>query len=130
MGNMVRIDNGSTKVEVNDQGEYIVLPLGDDGFSRRFYALVEDFKGKTEEIKAEDDVISALDKSVSISSYMKAETDKLIGEGTCKKVFGDITPSIDLFMDFFYQLVPFFEEYNKRRNSRLDRYNAGRRGSV
>ena len=39
-----------------------------------------------------------------------------------KKVFSDITPGIDLFLEFFTQLLPFFEEHTRKRVDRMNKY--------
>ena len=59
-----------------------------------------------------------------------AEVDALFGPDTCRKVFGDIVPGIELFDDFFTQLMPYFEEYGKERAAKLNKYNAARTGNV
>ncbi len=54
-----------------------------------------------------------------------------MGEGTCRKVFGDIVPSVDLYVDFINQLAPYFEKYGKERQKKLmQKYNPNRRGNV
>ena len=131
MGNSIRIDSGTKRIEVNDDGEVILLPLGDDGFTRDFYKMLDGLQKKADAMKVdENDIIGSMDRVAAMNAGLKAEVDKLFGAGTCKKVFGDITPSIDLMTDFFFQLLPFFEEYANKRTSRMSKYSAGRTGSV
>lgn len=131
MGNSIRIDSGTKRIEVNDNGDVILLPLGDDGFTRNFYQLLDDFRRKAETVRVdENDILRSMDRITDMNAGMKADVDKLFGEGTCEKVFGDITPGIDYFLDFFYQLLPFFEEHSKKRTARMSKYSAGRTGSV
>lgn len=131
MGNSIRIDSGTKRIEVNDDGDVILLPLGDDSFIRDFYKLADSFRQRAETVKVdENDILASMDQVACLNTTMKEEVDKLFGEGTCKKVFGDITPSTDLYLDFIYQLLPFFEEHTKKRLDRMNKYNAGRTGSV
>lgn len=131
MGSSIRVDSGTKRIEVNDDGDVILLHLGDDGFIRDFYKLVETFQQRAESVKVdESDILGSMDRVTSLSAATKEDVERLFGEGTCKKVFGDITPSIDIFLDFVYQLLPFFEEYSKNRVSKMKKYSAGRTGSV
>ena len=50
MANVIRL-NGVKRIEVNDEGEYILLPVGDDQFLRNFYALVDEAQKKAAEIQ-------------------------------------------------------------------------------
>ena len=61
---------------------------------------------------------------------MAAEVDKLFGEGTCKKVFGDIAPGFDLFLDFFEQLTPYLQEFSRERTQCMSKYSADRIGNA
>ena len=64
-------------------------------------------------------------------AFFKERVDGLLGEGTCRKVFGDIVPSVDLYVDFINQLAPYFEKYGKERQKKLmQKYNPNRRGNV
>ena len=58
------------------------------------------------------------------------EVDALFGADTCRKVFGEIVPGIELFDDFFSQLLPYFEAYNRERAEKLGRYSAARTANV
>lgn len=127
----IRINSGTKKIEVNDEGDYILLPLGDDGFTRDFYKLLNGFQKRAEAVKLDnEDITGSMDQIAKLNGEMAEKVDVLFGAGTCKKVFGDITPGVDLFMDFFYQLLPFFEENAKKRAEKMNKYNAGRNGSV
>ena len=70
-----------------------------------------------------------MEKFVAVEKETKREVDELFGDGTCRKVFGDILPSMDLFVEFFGSLLPFFEEYKQDRMRRMGKYGAERTGS-
>lgn len=133
MNGKIRISNGVKKIEVNDDGEFILLPVSDDGFVLSFYRLMEDIKKKGGELSEEiggEETVDSVEKIVAVEREIKQKVDALFGDGTCKKVFGDILPSMDLFVEFFGSLVPFLEEYKNERTAKMEKYNAGRTGSA
>lgn len=133
MNGKIRISNGVKKIEVNDDGEFILLPVSDDGFVLNFYRLMEDIKKRGNELSEEiggEETVDYVEKIVAVEREIKQKVDALFGDGTCKKVFGDILPSMDLFVEFFGSLVPFLEEYKNERTAKMEKYNAGRTGSA
>lgn len=133
MNGKIRISNGVKKIEVNDDGEFILLPVSDDGFVLSFYRLMEDIKKRGNELSEEiggEETVDSVEKIVAVEREIKQKVDTLFGDGTCKKVFGDILPSMDLFVEFFGSLVPFLEEYKNERTAKMEKYNAGRTGSA
>lgn len=138
MANSIRINSGNLKIEVNDDGEYIILPLGSEKFIQSFYKMMDDLRKKTEtaanELKASDEspesILNELDQVVSVSDSLFEQTEQLFGEGTCRKVFGETRPGIIPMIEFFDALLPFIEDYQKERASRLNKYDAARTGSV
>lgn len=134
MENKIRITRGIKKIEVNDDGEFILLPVSDDGFVVRFYKLMDQISGQAEELEKQEtaDITGQLDlveKIVAIERKTKQDVEELFGEGTCRKVFGEILPSMDLFVEFFGSILPFFEEYKKERMRKMGKYGADRTGS-
>lgn len=133
MDGKIRVSRGVKEIEVNDEGETIRLPLSDDGFVSRFYKLLKDVQNKGKEIvKGGDEVpnIATVDAIVDLSASVKSRTDELFGEGTCRKVFGDVKPSMDQFVEFFGLLVPYFEAYRDERLAKMSKYGVQRTGSA
>lgn len=143
----LRIDNGIKKIEVNDNGEYIEIPISDAAFYERFGALMKNFEQKQVDIeqkaaalsenhkdKLSDDVDAIVD-SIQLYSelcrYACAELDNLFGEGCYRKVFVGIqNPSIELIGDFFDKIAPLLNQYAKERNQRINLvYNRNRKGA-
>lgn len=134
MENKIRVGTGVKKIEVNDDGEFILLPVADDGFVVQFYHLMDEIKAEAENIPEgnKEDIagtLSSVEKVVEIEKETKRKVDELFGEGTCRKVFGSILPSVDLFVEFFGAILPFFEEYKHSRAEKLKKYGAQRTGS-
>lgn len=139
----IRVNTGARRIDVNDNGDYITLNFGDHSFPDRFFTMmdrVQDIAKETElrekEIREQhkdenEGLVRAL-FSLDKDLYLKisVEVDNLFGPDTCKKVFGNIVPGIELFDDFFMQLMPYFEEYSKERVQRMSKYSAARTGNV
>ena len=132
MGNAsIRVNTGAKKIEVNDDGEYIVLNFADQDFPVKFAKLVEYFETespklieKAKEINELDvteaeRVVAEAEFNLSFHLDMKRRIDALFGSDTCRKVFGDITPAFYLYGEFFEQIAPFFTEYAAQRDKLL-----------
>ena len=138
MGKQIRMKSTAEKIEVNDNGDYILLPLGDDKFVRSFYKMLDDVqkKIKTEPApsldgdSAPESIMQEMDRVIDVSDFLFERTEKLFGEGTCQKVFGECRPGLLMFWEFFNAILPFMEEYQKDCDSSLKKYSQNRTGSV
>lgn len=140
----IRVNTGAKRIEVNDDGEYITLNFGDQTFPTRYFAMLDDFQAREPEFTKQAQEIdkreypSDIDKSRAIAAfnlemheYFRDKIDGLFGAETCRKVFGDIVPGIELYSDFLEQLAPFFDAYGKERSKKISsKYNAARKGNV
>lgn len=143
----IRVNTGVKRIEVNDDGDYITLSLNDNAFLDRFLSLYERIQNMADEYTGKENAVREKYADGAESSRdgllretfalyteagktMKQEMDSLFGEGSCKKVFGDITPSFELYLDFFEQLTPYLQEFAKEKAQRMSKYSAGRTGNV
>ena len=142
----IRVNTGVKRIEVNDDGDYITLSLSDNDFLNRFFALYENSQKMANEFSSSEAQIrekyqgdaetsaACLREVLSIyteaGKNMMSEVDNLFGAGTCQKVFGDITPSFELYYDFFEQLNPYLQEFAKEKTQRMSKYSAARTGNV
>lgn len=141
----IRVSTGVKRIEVNDDGDCITLSLNDNAFLDRFFSAYENVQKLAEESAAKETAIreqyrDAADQDgqlrATLALYreagasMWAEVDSLFGEGTCRKVFGGITPTLDLYIDFFSQLIPYLQEFAKEKTQRMSKYSAARTGNV
>ncbi len=139
----IRVNTGAKRIEVNDNGDYIVLDFGDNSLPDRFFAMVDRVQERAKEAVPEAEKIEAEHEKGSevyvraaaaltrkVHENIMAEVDGFFGPGTCKKVFGDIVPGIELYDDFFNQLTPYFEQAAKERAQRMSKYSAARTGNV
>ena len=139
----IRVNTGDKKIDVNDNGDYIVLDLSDSSFPDRFFSMVDrvqahaaaaearakELEGRLEP-GSEEMLRAAASLYRELHEGVMAEVDALFGTDTCRKVFGDIVPGIELFDDFFTQLMPYFELFGRERAKRLSKYSAARTGNV
>lgn len=137
----IRIQRNIKFIEVNDEGEFITLDFDDLELPYRFYGMVkklekdrvrfakeldEKLKGKPARACSEE----LVEAERKLNIYFRDAVDEVFGEGTCRKVYGDILPSLEMHMQFFDLLRPYFEEEAKRRQARMNKYNAGRMGNA
>lgn len=143
----LRVSNGIKNIEVNDNGDYISIPISDTSFFERFGEMMKNFERKQAEIeqqskklsekhkdKPDDDVDMIVDTIGLYSKLCKevcAELDNLFGDGCCRKVFVGIeNPSIELIGDFFEQITPLLQKYAQERNQKINlMYNRNRKGA-
>lgn len=139
----IRVATGAKRIEVNDNGDYIVLDFSDNSFPDRFFSMVDRVQARADEAGPEAEQIDAQHEKGSegharaaaalwrrVHESIMAEVDGFFGAGTCRKVFGDIVPGIELYDDFFHQLMPYFEQAGKERAQRMSKYSAARTGNV
>lgn len=137
----LRIQRNIKRIEVNDDGEFITLDFDDLNLPYRYYEMIKKFdkdrvkfanelsqklKGKPASIVSEE----LVEAERNMNIYFRDAIDKVFGEGTCRKVYGDILPSFEMHMQFFDLLRPYFEEEAKRRQEKMNKYSARRMGNA
>lgn len=143
----LRVDSGIKNIEVNDNGDYISIPISDTTFYERFGNILKYFDSKQADIeqqakeladkhqgKADNDTEVIVDTVKMYSELCKevcSELDKLFGDGCCRKVFvGVESPSIELIGDFFEQITPLLQKYADERNAKFNmKYSRKRKGA-
>lgn len=146
--NGIRINTGTKRINVNDEGEYIELKFGDQAFPGRVFGLFDAFEAKRAEMLQQMDEINTREDETdtfgisrnqrdlltlieSTHRYIANEIDNVFGPETCRKVFGDIVPSLEHVADFINALDPYFQSYSKEREKAVKtKYNAGRKGNA
>lgn len=128
----LRIDNGTKRIEVNDNGDFIELPLGDQSFPDRFFEFANKVIGRYEGISGSIDLLEAEEqrkKMLEIARENMKDVDELLGEGACRKVFGDIVPDDYMIMELFEKLTPFIQKHGKQRREEIQKKYAPKRAS-
>lgn len=135
----IRIARNVKRIEVNDDGEFIELDFDDLNLPYRYYAMLKRFEKDRAEFSRElSEKLKGKNAAESAEELVEAERrlnihfrdaiDEVFGEGTCRKVYGDILPSVEMHLQFFDALRPYFEEEAQRRQQKMSRYSAKRRG--
>ena len=124
----IMINSGTKVVGVNDNGDTIRLPLGDQEFTLNFLRLMQELSDKAQEIakqiRAVKEATSAdkvaqlstvADLYLTVCQQMKERVDAVFADEVCRKVFGNIT-----FSEFFEKLSPFVLEYQENTRSKSE----------
>ena len=136
----IRIARNVKRIEVNDEGEFIELNFDDLNLPYKYYAMLKRFEKDrvkfteelTESVKGKNSEESAaefVEAERRLNIYFRDAVDEVFGEGTCRKVYGDILPSVDMHMQFFDAIRPYFEEEAERRRQKMNKYSAKRSGN-
>lgn len=137
----IRIQRNIKRIEVNDNGEYIELDFDDLNLPYRYYNMIRSLEHDRAEFMQElaDKIKDKSDSEISeemieaerkLNIYFRDKIDEVFGEGTCRKCYGDILPSLDMHIQLFDALTPYFEEEAQRRRSKMNRYSARRTGDA
>lgn len=137
MGNFygnIKVDNGTRRIGVNDDGDYIELSLADVTLFDRFASVIEWFEKKQAELTAydvdfkarhsnDDDntaaVMETVHKRAEVFSECCQKLDEVFGKDCCRKVFGDIIPDEGPIMDFLDQMSPIMARMAQERGEKL-----------
>ena len=139
----IRINNGEKRIEVNDKGEYITLNFNDQSLLSRFVHLKENFealgtRAETEIQRIAEEYPDGSDARMKaeaeynekIHSKIMSGVDSVLGKDACRKIFGDILPSFEMYDELFDQLMPYFQKYAQERAEKMQKYSAARMGNV
>lgn len=129
----IRLSKG-TVIEVNDEGETIVMQTDDQQFVEKFYGLTERIDTIQKKLNTDDAKGMSEHEQLKVligeTKGLMEEIDGLFGSGSCRKVFGDIIPNPYLIADFFEQLKPIVKRHVDARQKKLaEKYNNKRKGS-
>lgn len=123
----ISFDNGNKKIEINDSGDYIVIPMGDNSFPKRMIDFSDYAENKYKILY--DKEIELKDSGIEKISAMRSEIftdignsfDELFGPESCVKVFGNNAPSQDIMIDFMEQIEPLVRRYAEERRSEIEK---------
>ena len=129
----IRVSNGIT-IEVNDNGDTIIMNADDQNFVEKFYGLIDKADAISKKLKTEDvqklSEHKQLKVAIEATRELMQDIDELFGPDSCKKIFGDIVPHPYLIADFFEQLKPIVKKHVDARQRKIaEKYNNNRKGS-
>lgn len=147
------LDDGIRTITVNDKGDYIAFSINDKSIAEKFSKLIQwyeqkrveteeyekNFKKKYEYIIRTDEqgeldinteaIVESTEYTTDMCRQACEKIDGIFGEGSCKKVFGDIVPDISVIGIFLMKLVPFMEKAGQERQKYYEKfYNTDRKG--
>lgn len=135
----LRVNTGVKRIEVNDNGDYIVINLSDNSFFTRFNSFLNWLNTKQAELDAsewatgkEPDALMVFDGYRALCKETCTQLDDFFGDGCCSKVFlGIEEPGIELIVDFLDQIIPILNEFAKERNENIRlKYSRNRKGAA
>lgn len=137
----IRANTGLAEIEVNDNGDIISFAVSDNDFLKKFFDFVEWFSKAGEEIEKiknaadekEDDfekLKSTLEQQRNLSNQGLEKLEEMFGEGTCRKIFGDVSPSFICVSDIIAQLSDEVSNIVEKHNKYfMDKYSSKRKGA-
>ena len=134
----ISISKSAKKIQVNDMGEYIIVDARDQDFVAGFLELLQDFEAKKpeyqkrmEEIQnmpcaTNDELLAkglaACRVNKEICEELKSKVNDIFKEDACRKIFGNITPSVMAFAEFFEQLSPIVKNAQAEQYENIKKY--------
>lgn len=119
------------RVCVNDVGDVILIPIEDTQFIEDFFNMLEEFSEANEKIRTKVSNLEGVEQVKPIKEEIKgmmAELDRIFGEESCKKIFGNIIPTPYAMAEFLDQMVPILQKYTNERQSKIaEKYSKNRR---
>ena len=121
----IRVSNG-IKIEVNDDGDTITIPVEDMQFMEKLYSMIDNVKKSSEKLShaSGENTRDQLNVVIEECKNIANEIDILFGTGSCRKIFGDVTPTPYVVIDFFNQIGTIIKKYAGERQRRImEKYN-------
>lgn len=141
---MEKVQTGNTtglfKIELNEQGDYVAVPLGNDAFFDCFAQGCKQIDGlaggicnklkkierKYKKLKGFEATLKKIEETakvnVQFSQNATAIIDNIFGEGTVRKYFRklyeedpDFMPNVECFTDFLDQITPVMQKLSEDR---------------
>lgn len=135
----IRANTGIATIDVNENGDTITFSLADNDFIKKFFDFIEWFQKTGEEITesektAEKDLeqsfLSVFKKQKELSDEALNTLEDMFGSGTCKKIFGEISPTYVCVVDIIAQLSEETRKLvEKHNNDIFTKYNRNRKGA-
>lgn len=132
------ITRGAKRIKVNENGEYITLNFDDQAFLPRFLNLLQEVENMAAEGEAKEAELQAMAESNDKELFAKisakanydlqlcrelgAKIDAAFNDAVCRKVFGDIVPSVTLYAEFFAQLKTMIEGFANESKTKMQKY--------
>lgn len=120
------VQSGLNRVEASVIGS-VSVDFDEPELPYRFYGMLKCI-GEQARFSAKSNSDPGEERRLKI--FANAAFDAVFGEGECANIFGEPLPSLEMQIEFFDALFPYFAEEGKRRQRRMNKYNAGRNGNA
>ena len=144
----LQIDNWTRQIEVNDNGDTIQYSLADSTFYDELISFAkwiqsDELRAQAEEVTRQQENIKKSGGKFDLDAASTANTvemnmsitacekiDKMFGENACKKVFGDITPQMDIIVASLNAVIPIVKKNTNERNKKINtQFSKSRKGA-
>lgn len=120
----IKLEKWDKKIKINDNGDYIILHIGDLNLINNTGKMLEDISKKYEEIQKkveeEQDNQNKIDMTISLSSSICETINAFFNDDSlCTKVFNTNTPYIDDIFDFIFQICELIEKFTGKKIDNL-----------
>ena len=108
-------------IKVNNKGDEIVLDLDDMSMQEKinkFRESMDKFVVQIRDSKSEDEKYKY---SLEMSKEAVVSIDDIFGENASMKLFGNLTPTIDLIFEFCYKLNNLFPKLIKNKTENIEK---------
>jgi len=108
-------------IKVNNKGDEIVLDLDDMSMQNKiekFRETMDKFVMQIRDSKNDDEKYKY---SLEMSKEAVASIDDIFGENASMKLFGNLTPTIDLIFEFCYKLNNLFPKLIKNKTENIEK---------
>lgn len=134
MSDSMKIVSSKKRIAINDDENRIVeINPGSVTERKKFYETSKRLEQRAKELKeeeqkliAENNELKMLELSEKTFDEMSKEVDFLFGEGTAQKITQG-EKELDMLVQFFEGLSPYFEEYNNRMTNRYSKTSKSRK---
>ena len=128
----LRVPVDSVEVEVNDNGDVILLNVGDERFMQKLYDFSMNVSERARELSETqtEDIKQAIELDIELHTWLKEQFDELFGDKSYEKVFGkDIVVGSEFVLEFLDNILPVIQKYTDKRVAKFNKYSADRVGS-
>ena len=128
----LRVPVDSVEVEVNDNGDVILLNVGDERFMQKLYDFSMNVSERARELSETqtDNIKQAIELDIEFHTWLKEQFDELFGDKSYEKTFGkDIVVGSEFVLEFLDNILPVIQKYTDKRVAKFNKYSADRVGS-
>lgn len=122
----------TVRIDVNDDGYIVEVPVSDDGWIKRFLDYAERMNTLNEKhmIAAQEDESKSVMEAVMFAQEVKDGFTELFGHGAYEATFGCDIAGVEYVVEFLNYIMPYIEKRVEDRNKILNKYSPYRIGGA